>query len=118
MMTMVGVTSTTAYADTTIGGCTIVAHPNATRFTDCPGAFLAATNLSGVNLSFANLSGANLGRRVVIGDWDGRHMGTSLAELLATRGHEVTIVSSAFFVGMDIVCRAVANQANEAPAWC
>src|SRR6185437_3972366 len=48
------------------------------------------------------LAGANLGRRVVIGDWDGRHMGTSMAELLATRGHEVTLVSSAFFIGMDI----------------
>jgi 2,4-dienoyl-CoA reductase-like NADH-dependent reductase (Old Yellow Enzyme family) len=48
------------------------------------------------------LAGANLGRRVVIGDWDGRHMGTSLAELLAERGHEVAIVSSAFFIGMDV----------------
>ncbi len=48
------------------------------------------------------LAGANLGKRVVIGDWDGRHMATSVAELLAERGHEVTIVSSTFFVGMDI----------------
>lgn len=48
------------------------------------------------------LAGANLGKRVVIGDWDGRHMGTSVAELLAERGHEVTVVTSAFYVGMDI----------------
>ena len=48
------------------------------------------------------LAGANLGRRVVIGDWDGRHMGTSLADLLSSRGHEVTLVAPAFFVGMDI----------------
>ena len=48
------------------------------------------------------LAGANLGKRMVIGDWDGRHMGTSIAELLAERGHDVTIISSAFFVGMDI----------------
>jgi 2,4-dienoyl-CoA reductase-like NADH-dependent reductase (Old Yellow Enzyme family) len=48
------------------------------------------------------LAGANLGRRVVIGDWDGRHMGTSLAELLAERGHEVAMVSATFFIGMDI----------------
>ncbi len=48
------------------------------------------------------LAGANLGQRIVIGDWDGRHMGTSIAELLAERGHDVTIVSSAFFVGMDV----------------
>lgn len=48
------------------------------------------------------LAGANLGRRVVIGDWDGRHMGTSIAELLAKRGHEVTMVSSTFFIGVDI----------------
>ncbi len=47
------------------------------------------------------LAGANLGRRVVIGDWDGRHMAMSIAEKLATAGHEVEIVSKAFFVGMD-----------------
>ncbi len=38
----------------------------------------------------------------MIGDWDGRHMGTSVAELLATRDHDVTLVSSAFFIGMDV----------------
>lgn len=42
-----------------------------------------------------------LGKRVVIGDWDGRYMGTSIAELLAQKGHSVTIVSSAFYIGMD-----------------
>ena len=47
------------------------------------------------------LSGANLGRRVVIGDWDGKHMGMSVAEFLATRGHAVELVTGAFFVGMD-----------------
>ena len=48
------------------------------------------------------LDGANLGRRVVIGDWDGRHMGTSIAELLATRGHAVELVTGTFFMGMDV----------------
>ncbi|MBL8701176.1 MAG: FAD-dependent oxidoreductase [Alphaproteobacteria bacterium] len=47
------------------------------------------------------LAGADLGRRVVLGDWDGRHMGMSIAEALATRGHEVEIVTAAFYVGMD-----------------
>ncbi len=42
-----------------------------------------------------------LGKRVVIGDWDGKYMGTSIAELLAQSGHSVTIVSSAFYIGMD-----------------
>lgn len=48
------------------------------------------------------LHGAQPGRRVVIGDFDGRHMGLSTAELLAQRGHEVEIVTSAFYVGMDV----------------
>jgi NADPH-dependent 2,4-dienoyl-CoA reductase/sulfur reductase-like enzyme len=48
------------------------------------------------------LAGARLGRRVVVGDWDGRHMGTSIADLLAERGHQVEIVSSTFYVGQDI----------------
>ncbi len=47
------------------------------------------------------LGGANLGRRVVIGDWDAKHMGMSVAEFLASRGHAVELVSSAFFIGMD-----------------
>ena len=58
MMATIGTTATPAYANTTINGCTIVAHPTATRFTDCPGANLTGANLSGVNLSFANLSDA------------------------------------------------------------
>ena len=48
------------------------------------------------------LAGAELGKRIVIGDWDGRHMGLSVAEALAQRGHTVEIVSSTFFVGMDV----------------
>ena len=48
------------------------------------------------------LAGANLGKRVVVADWDGRHMGTSIAELLAGRGHSVDLVTSAFFAGMDV----------------
>jgi 2,4-dienoyl-CoA reductase-like NADH-dependent reductase (Old Yellow Enzyme family)/thioredoxin reductase len=42
-----------------------------------------------------------VGKRVVIGDWDGRYMGLSLAEALVQRGHEVEIVTSAFYVGQD-----------------
>lgn len=47
------------------------------------------------------LAGANLGKRVVLCDWDGRHMGMSVAEALASRGHAVEIVTGAFYVGMD-----------------
>jgi uncharacterized protein YjbI with pentapeptide repeats len=57
-MAVVGAFSTPAYADTTIDGCTIVTHPSAHRFTDCPDANLSGANLAGVNLSFADLSGA------------------------------------------------------------
>jgi len=60
VLTTIGVPSTPAYADTTIDGCTIVAHPNATRFTDCPGVDLSGATLAGVNLSYANLSGTTL----------------------------------------------------------
>ncbi len=64
---------------------------------DLPGA-------DGANVFTARqaLAGANLGRRVVIGDWDGRHMGLSVADLLSSRGHQVTIVTPAFFAGMDV----------------
>lgn len=48
------------------------------------------------------LQGAKLGKRVVIADFEGRHMGLSTAELLAQRGHEVEIVSSAFYIGIDV----------------
>ena len=58
-------------------------------------------DLPGVFTAREVLSGANLGERVVVGDWDGRHMSMSVAELLAQRGHKVEIVSNAFFIGMD-----------------
>jgi uncharacterized protein YjbI with pentapeptide repeats len=62
MMTTIGFTSNPAFAaTTTINGCTIVAHPNQTHFTNCPGADLLGANLSGVNLSFANLYNASIG---------------------------------------------------------
>ncbi|MGH9079526.1 MAG: pentapeptide repeat-containing protein, partial [Acidimicrobiales bacterium] len=41
-------------------GCTVVSHPTAKKFTNCPGADLAGATLSGVDLSFANFAGANL----------------------------------------------------------
>jgi 2,4-dienoyl-CoA reductase-like NADH-dependent reductase (Old Yellow Enzyme family)/thioredoxin reductase len=48
------------------------------------------------------LQNANdLGKRIVIGDWDCRNMGISVAEALAQRGHEVEIITSAFYVGQD-----------------
>jgi uncharacterized protein YjbI with pentapeptide repeats len=62
MMTTIGLTPTPAFAaTTTINGCTIVAHPNQTHFTNCPGADLLGANLAGFNLSFANLSDADIG---------------------------------------------------------
>jgi 2,4-dienoyl-CoA reductase-like NADH-dependent reductase (Old Yellow Enzyme family) len=63
---------------------------------DLPGA-----TAPGVFTGREALAGANLGRRIVLGDWDGRHMGMSIAEALATRGHQVEIVTPAFYVGMD-----------------
>ncbi|HLH29462.1 MAG TPA: pentapeptide repeat-containing protein [Acidimicrobiales bacterium] len=50
-----------AAADTVVDGCTIVAHPTRSHFTDCPGADLAGADLSGLDLSFAVLTTANLG---------------------------------------------------------
>jgi pyruvate/2-oxoglutarate dehydrogenase complex dihydrolipoamide dehydrogenase (E3) component len=44
---------------------------------------------------------SDVGKRVVVCDWDGRNMGISVAEALAQRGHEVEIVTSAFYVGQD-----------------
>jgi len=58
--------------------------------------------LPGVFTAREVLAGANLGRRVVIGDWDGRHMAMSVAEALAERGHDIEIVTSAFYVGQDV----------------
>jgi 2,4-dienoyl-CoA reductase-like NADH-dependent reductase (Old Yellow Enzyme family) len=75
----------------------IVATGAADARPDVPGA-----DLPGVFTAREVLAGANLGRRVVIGDWDGRHMAMSVAEALAQRGHAVEIVTSAFYVGMDI----------------
>jgi len=63
---------------------------------DIPGA-----DLPGVLTGRQVLAGANLGKRVVVADWDGRYMGTSIAERLAMEGHEVTIVSPTFYIGMD-----------------
>jgi 2,4-dienoyl-CoA reductase-like NADH-dependent reductase (Old Yellow Enzyme family)/thioredoxin reductase len=62
---------------------------------------LPGAGLPGVFTAREVLAGANLGRRVVIGDWDGRHMAMSVAEALATRGHQVEIVTAAFHVGID-----------------
>ncbi len=47
------------------------------------------------------LDGAPAGKKVVVGDWDGRNMGMSVAEYLAVRGHEVEIVSTTMYVGED-----------------
>jgi 2,4-dienoyl-CoA reductase-like NADH-dependent reductase (Old Yellow Enzyme family)/thioredoxin reductase len=74
----------------------IVATGAADARPDVPGA-----DLPGVFTAREVLAGANLGRRVVIGDWDGRHMAMSVAEALAQRGHDIEIVTSAFYVGQD-----------------
>lgn len=75
----------------------IVATGAADAKPDVPGA-----DLPGVSTARQVLAGAELGHRVVIGDWDGRHMALSVAEALAQRGHTIEIVSSAFFIGMDV----------------
>ena len=50
--------SSRAFAGTVVDGCTIVANPTATHFTDCPGVDFSSADLSGVDLSYANLTGA------------------------------------------------------------
>jgi hypothetical protein len=47
------------------------------------------------------LEGSGVGRKIVVGDWDGRNMGMSVAEHLAVRGHEVEIVSTTMYIGED-----------------
>lgn len=47
------------------------------------------------------LAGADVTGRVVLGDWDGKFMGTSVAERLAEAGCEIDLVSHAFFIGAD-----------------
>ena len=42
--------SSPAFADTVVDGCTIVANPTATHFTDCPGVDFSSADLSGVDL--------------------------------------------------------------------
>jgi uncharacterized protein YjbI with pentapeptide repeats len=54
------VDASSAFANSTINGCTIVAQPTPAHFTNCPAADLSGANLSSVDLSFANLRGANL----------------------------------------------------------
>lgn len=48
------------------------------------------------------LDGASVKGSVLLGDWDARHMGMSVAELLAGKGHQVELVTNAFFVGIDV----------------
>lgn len=43
----------------------------------------------------------DVGKRVVVGDWDCRNMGISIAEALAQRGHDVEIITHASYVGQD-----------------
>lgn len=63
---------------------------------------IPGTRLPNVHTAREVLAASNtLGKRVVIGDWDGRNMAMSVAEMLALRGHDVEIVTSAFHVGED-----------------
>jgi hypothetical protein len=64
---------------------------------DVPGSDLSHV-LSGREV----LDGAQVGKRALIGDWDGRHMAPSVAELLVDSGHDVEIVSSTFYIGSDV----------------
>ena len=59
-LTMIGSGVATASAAGPIGNCTIVTHPTAARFTNCPGSNLSGADLSGIDLSFADFSGADL----------------------------------------------------------
>jgi len=62
---------------------------------------LPGVDLPHVITGRAFLSGIPVGRKVVVCDWDGKFMGTSIAERLADEGHEVSIISNAFFIGAD-----------------
>jgi uncharacterized protein YjbI with pentapeptide repeats len=57
--------TSSAFADSTIDGCTIVSAPTPTHFTNCPGANLAGANLANLNLSYANLQGATFATATV-----------------------------------------------------
>jgi uncharacterized protein YjbI with pentapeptide repeats len=59
-------TAKPASADTVIDGCTIVANPTPTNFTNCPGVNLSGALLAGANLSYANLTGAQLAGNCVL----------------------------------------------------
>jgi len=43
-----------------IGGCTIVANPTPTNYTDCPDADLSGADLAGLDLAYANFTDAKL----------------------------------------------------------
>ncbi len=63
------VTTASAAPSQVIGGCTIVANPTATDFTNCRGADLRGlVGLSGIDLSYANLKKADITDTDVAGD--------------------------------------------------
>jgi len=74
----------------------IVATGSADARQDVPGNDLPHV-LSGREV----MAGATVGKRVVLGDWDGRWAGLSVAEHLADLGSEVTLVTPAPFPGVD-----------------
>ena len=51
-----------AFADTVVAGCTIVANPTPSHFTNCPDVDFSTASLSGVDLSYANLGGSVFAR--------------------------------------------------------
>lgn len=50
--------SSPAFADTVVDGCTIVANPTPSHFTNCPTTDFSTADLSGVDLSYADLAGS------------------------------------------------------------
>lgn len=62
---------------------------------------IEGASLPHVHTAREALAGSTLGKRVIVGDWDGRNMGMSIAEWLAVKGHEVEIISTTFWIGED-----------------
>jgi uncharacterized protein YjbI with pentapeptide repeats len=91
-VTPVLATSAPASADTVVNGCTIVANPTASNFTNCPGADLSGVDLSGDDLSFANLAGANLSNSglidcFVVSEFAGECQSANLADANLTEAN-------------------------------
>ena len=99
VLTCLGVVTTVpgsspAFADTVVDGCTIVANPTATHFTDCPGVDFSSADLSGVDLSYANLTSAVFAR--CIGQVQFPYITCPATDLNGADLHDANVSSAVF----------------------